>query len=73
MSDESEEPYKLTPGEAEYYKIWVFLTELNIKPYELELINPEDQLVLWRFIQYRSEKSRHDSFMRNSHMASKKK
>ena len=52
MIDDSRQTYSLTSAESEYYRMWVFLKHLGIKPHEYELINPEDKLVLWRFIEY---------------------
>lgn len=73
MHDETGQFKLETIGESDYYKMWVFLRRLKIKPYELDKISVEDQNVLWKMLQYEDEQTKHDSFMANSRNADKKK
>jgi len=53
---------KISQSEYDYYKKWIWLTEFDIKPYELELIAPEDLNALWAIHEYKQERAQHDAF-----------
>ena len=42
----------LTPGESDYWMKYVLLTEWGIKPFEVDLIAPEDLKALWVLREY---------------------
>lgn len=42
--------------------MWILLTELDIKPYEIELIPIEDLNVIWCMYEYSLERKKHDAF-----------
>ena len=46
--------------------MWIWLTEFDIKPHELELIPIEDLNALWCMYEYRLERKNHDAFKMQS-------
>jgi hypothetical protein len=71
MTSAPGQEFTLVPAESDYYRMWIFLNRLGLKPYELDKISHEDKLVLWKFIEYENEKAKHDSFKTQSRNAHK--
>lgn len=51
---------ELRVGESEYYQKYLWLTELGIKPHELDLIPIEDQHAIWIMHLYKKERAKAD-------------